>query len=121
MRFHILVSAAFAALVLAAAPAFAHAELEAAAPAADSRGATPFELRLDFSEGLELAFTKVTLTGADGAAIETGTPSLDPADATILIVPLPQPLAAGTVKVDWKAVAEDGHKSEGSYSFTVAP
>ena len=117
--------AAIAALAIAAAmtpaPVLAHADLQTATPLADSTGPSPTELRLDFSEGLELAFTKVTLAGPDGAVLETGPLALDPADATVLVVPLPAPLPAGSVKVDWKAVADDGHKSEGSYSFTVAP
>lgn len=124
MSFYKLAGAGFAALVIVAALpgiALAHAELENAVPAAGSSGPAPTELRLDFSEGLELAFTKVTLSGVDGALIATGTLALDPADATILVVPLSAPLPAGAVKVDWKAVADDGHKSEGSYSFTVAP
>jgi methionine-rich copper-binding protein CopC len=125
MKTNKLWGAAIVALALAApmlpTTAWAHAELEVAVPAADSSGPAPTELRLDFSEGLELAFTKVTLTGPDGSVISTGALALDPADATILVVPLPAPLPAGAVKVDWKAVADDGHKSEGSYSFTVAP
>ena len=123
MRLYPLAGAALAALLIAAAvaPAFAHAELETAVPGVDSTTAAPTELRLDFSEELELAFTTVVLIGADGAVIESGVPALDPADSTILVVPLSSPLVAGAVHVDWKAVAADGHKSEGSYSFTVTP
>jgi methionine-rich copper-binding protein CopC len=115
----------FAALALVALPnvAFAHAHLESALPAADStvHAPLPDELRLDFTEAPELAFTKVTLAGPDGSAVETGPLSADPADATMLIVPLTGELPNGAVTVTWKAVAGDGHKSEGSYTFTVAP
>ncbi|MEQ1770011.1 MAG: copper homeostasis periplasmic binding protein CopC [Devosia sp.] len=121
MTFSRIGSAALVALLMAAGPALAHAELETAMPAPGTSGTSPAELRLDFSEGLALAFTSVTLTGADGVIIETGALALDPADATILVVPLPVPLPAGAVSVDWKAVADDGHKSQGSYSFTIAP
>jgi methionine-rich copper-binding protein CopC len=125
MTINKLTAAALAALALALpllpAPAWAHAHLQTANPAVYTNGVSPAELRLDFSEGLELAFTTVTLTGPDGAVVATGAPALDPADATVLVVPLTGDLPAGLVKVDWKAVAEDGHKSEGSYSFTVAP
>jgi copper resistance protein C len=102
-------------------PAWAHAALQTANPAVYTNGVSPAELRLDFSEALELAFSSVTLTGEDGTVIETGAPALDPADATVLIVPLTTALPAGAVKVEWKAAAADGHKSEGSYNFTVAP
>jgi copper resistance protein C len=121
MYFYKLAGAALAALLLLGAPAFAHAELKTAIPAVDSTVAAPAELRLGFSEDLELAFTKVKLTGADGTPITTGKLALDPADAKLLVIPLTIPLAAGTVHVEWKAVAGDGHKIEGSYSFTVAP
>ena len=109
------------ALALLPTPGWAHAELQTAGPAVYTNGVSPAELRLDFSEAVELAFSSVTLTGDGGAAIETGAPALDPADASLLIVPLTTALPAGVVKVEWKAAAADGHKSEGSYSFTVAP
>lgn len=124
MSFYKQVRAGFAALVIGTAftgTVLAHAELETANPAVYTNGVSPAELRLDFSEGLELAFTTVTLTGVDGAVIATGAPALDPADPTLLLLPLTGKLPVGAVKVAWKAVAEDGHKSEGSYSFTVAP
>ena len=123
MKPKLLRKAAIAVLALAApmlaVPAWAHVELETAGPAVYTNGVSPAELRLDFSEGLELAFTTVTLSGPDGATVATGTLALDPADATILVVPLTE-LPVGAVKVEWKAVAGDSHKSEGSYSFTVA-
>lgn len=112
------------ALILGAAalasPALAHAELVNSSPAADAAVPAPSELRLDFSEALELAFTTVTITGPDGVAVETGPLALDPADPSMLIVPLPA-AAAGVVDVVWKAVAADGHKLEGGYSFTIVP
>ena len=53
-----LVFAAIAALV--ATPAFAHAHLLKATPAADATvAAAPSALVLDFSEGVQLAFTGV--------------------------------------------------------------
>lgn len=117
----LLVAALFAGLPLATSPALAHAELAMAVPAAEATVAPPLptELRLSFTEELELAFTKVTVTGADGAAVAVGPLALDPADARLLIVPLAAPLPAGTVTVEWTAVAADGHKSKGSYTLTV--
>jgi methionine-rich copper-binding protein CopC len=104
-----------------ATPAWAHAALVQAVPAV---GATigppaPAELRLSFSEPLELAFTKVTVIGGDGQPAQTGPLALDPADAKILVVPLTGALAAGVVTVNWTAVADDGHKSNGTYSLTI--
>ncbi len=116
MTLYKLLGAAFAALLLLAVPAgpaFAHAELQTAE--------VTTQLRLAFSEAIELAFTTVEVTGADGVAIPIGALAVDSADGKVLIVPLTTPPAAGNVKVDWKAVAADGHKSEGSYTLTVTP
>jgi copper resistance protein C len=40
---------------------------------------------------------------------------------TTLVVPVTATLAAGTYTVDWHALATDGHKTNGSYTFTVKP
>ncbi len=101
--------------------ALAHAHLQAETPAANSKGASPQQLRLKFSEALELKFTTVKVTGPDGKAAATGSPTLDPADDTSLIVPVTVMLPAGKYKVDWHATATDTHKTQGVYTFTVIP
>jgi methionine-rich copper-binding protein CopC len=112
-----LAFAAIAALV--ATPAFAHAHLLKATPAAGSTVTTaPSALVLDFSEGVQLAFTGVAVTGPDKAAVTTGAATVD-SDAKALTVPLTAPLAAGTYTVAWHALAADGHKSTGTFEFTV--
>jgi methionine-rich copper-binding protein CopC len=35
------------------------------------------------------------------------------------VVPLEQALKAGTYQVDWHVVSVDGHKTKGSYHFSV--
>jgi methionine-rich copper-binding protein CopC len=40
-------------------------------------------------------------------------------DGKELTVPLTAPLTAGTYAVAWHALAADGHKSTGTYDFTV--
>lgn len=116
-----IASLAAAALIGLSTPAFAHAHLKAATPAAGSSiAATPQELDLDFSEDLNLKFSGVSVTGPNGAAVETGDAILA-RENTRLVVPLPKPLSAGTYNVDWHALSADGHKTKGSYSFTVNP
>jgi methionine-rich copper-binding protein CopC len=100
---------------------FAHANLKVETPAANSTVAPPEKLILKFSEGLEMKFTAVKITGPDGKVVTTGPLSLDPNDQTSLIVPITGSLTAGKYKVDWHAVAKDTHKTQGSYSFTVKP
>jgi methionine-rich copper-binding protein CopC len=105
-------------LLLGVAPAFAHAHLVSETPAQNGAAAAPTELSLKFSEGVVLKFTGVTLTGPAGA-VTLGAASLDPKDNTVLLVPVPTALPAGSYTVAWHALSSDGHKTTGSYSFTV--
>jgi methionine-rich copper-binding protein CopC len=77
----------------------------------------PTELRLKFSEGIEIKFSKVKVTGAVKRAVETGAVKLDPADNTVVVVPLTAALSDGKYTVDWQTVSVDGHRTKGSYSF----
>ena len=102
--------------------ALAHAHLTSATPAENGTvSAAPAELDLKFSEGLNLKFTGVKLTGPDKKAVATGTASLGAGDDTTLVVPVPAALAAGIYTVDWHALSADGHKTHGTYTFTVKP
>ncbi len=109
-------------LCLLAGPAFAHAHLKAAVPAVDGTVNTaPAAVDLTFTEGVNPKFSSVTVTGPDGTKVKAGTPELAAGGDTTLHVPLPAGLAAGAYKVEWHALAVDGHKSSGSYGFTIAP
>jgi copper resistance protein C len=104
-----------------ASQAAAHAHLKAETPAANSTVSSPQQLILKFSEGLEIKFTAIKVTGPDAKPAATGAPSLDPNDNTSLIVPITGGLTSGKYRVDWHAVSTDSHKTQGSYSFTVKP
>lgn len=100
--------------------ALAHAHLKQQSPAAGSQVAVaPQALTLQFSEGIEPAFSGVTVTGEDKHTIKTGAIALDDKDKTQLTVPLDQALSAGTYRVEWHVVSVDGHKTKGSYRFSV--
>ena len=102
--------------------AFAHAHLKTEVPAHDTVVASaPSALRLEFSEALELAFSGVALSDASGNSIATGAAALAPDSNMVLLVPLSGRLAAGVYTVAWHALSRDGHKTKGSYSFTVRP
>ncbi|MCW2102314.1 MULTISPECIES: copper homeostasis periplasmic binding protein CopC [Pseudomonas] len=115
----ILNASALVALMAGASTAFAHAHLEQATPAADSSASDVKVLRLQFSEGVEQAFTKVAVSH-DGAPVALSSVKTEPADKKVLIVMPEQPLAAGQYEVKWNAVSVDTHKSNGEYSFTVS-
>ena len=109
-------------LFAASAPAFAHAHLKSAMPAVGGTVATPpTELDLTFSEGLNLKFTGVKVSGPDKAAVTTGDATLGSGGDTTLVVPVTGTLAAGTYSVAWHALSTDGHKTTGTYKFTVKP
>ena len=98
------------------ATALAHAKLVSVTPNGMAMP-PPTELRLNFSEGIEIKFTKVKVTGPDKKAVETGPAKLDPSDNTVVIVPLATMLPDGKYTVDWQAGSADGHKTKGTYGF----
>jgi copper resistance protein C len=122
---HTILKGAFCAALLAlvlSGQAMAHAHLTVATPPISGTvTATPTELDLKFSEAIDLKFSGVKIAGPDNAAIATGIASLAKDDESTLIVPVSAPLAAGTYTVDWHVLSRDGHKTHGSYRFTVKP
>jgi methionine-rich copper-binding protein CopC len=114
-----LLSLLFAALASAAS---AHASLQKATPAAGATvAASPTEIRLKFSEGVEPRFSTITLASEAGASQPLGKPTVDPADNSTLIAAVSQALKPGIYKVTWRAVSVDTHKTQGGFTFTVAP
>lgn len=101
--------------------AFAHTGLRSATPAAgDHLSAAPGELRLTFTEPVELAFARLAVTGPAGA-VELASLTLHPDSATVLIGAIRGPLLAGSYTVNWQVAGADGHPVRGQYSFAVAP
>jgi methionine-rich copper-binding protein CopC len=120
-RHFVALSLSFAALV-AATPALAHAQLQQAVPAVGGTvSASPQDLRLHFSEGVEPRFSTVALASAAGGAIPLGRPAVDPADPATLVVKVGKTLQPGTYAVTWHVVSVDTHKTQGSFDFTVSP
>ncbi|MBV6822829.1 copper homeostasis periplasmic binding protein CopC [Pseudomonas sp. PD9R] len=113
-----LTAAALLGSLLAASSVFAHAHLQSQTPAADSTVTAPTELRLVFSEGVEAAFTQVTIS-KEGEKIPLKSLATDGSDKKTLVVTPAAPLTAGAYKVEWHAVSVDTHKSEGAYAFKV--
>jgi methionine-rich copper-binding protein CopC len=102
--------------------ALAHAELKSATPPVNgTMTASPSELDLQFSEGVNLAFTGVEVKSPGRKAVATGKAALRAGDDTTLVIPLSGTLAPGTYTVAWHALSVDGHKTHGTYSFTVKP
>ena len=115
-------SMALLALFAATMPATAvdaHPALKTANPAAESTAAAPTEIRLTFSEGVIVTFSRVELNDQAGNKIAAGQLASDPKDQKQLILPLQTPLTAGTYTVKWNVVSVDTHRVNGTYSFKV--
>jgi methionine-rich copper-binding protein CopC len=105
-----------AALLLAAAPAFAHARLESSMPAKGASVKSPKTITLKFVEALEPAFSGAELTDATGKTVQV--PSAVSGSSITL---LPFSLRPGAYTVAWHSVGHDTHRVTGSFSFTVIP
>jgi methionine-rich copper-binding protein CopC len=103
-------------------PAFAHADLQSAEPAAGSTATTsPTQIRITFSVAVIAKFSGVELKDQAGRRIAIGKAAVDPANKSILVVPISEQLPAGNYKIEWHAVSEDSHRVKGAYSFSVRP
>lgn len=116
-----------AALILAAAGAAgaatsaaqAHAKIESSQPKADSvLQAAPKEIRLQFNEPLEAAFSKVQLVDAKEVDIALPKITLDKGNPKVMFTPVPV-LQPGQYRVRWTAMTHDGHKVKGQFAFQV--
>ena len=101
--------------LLFAAQASAHAHLVKSDPAAKAAIAAPKTLHLQFSEKLEPKFSAADLMTAAGAPVAV---SAKVTGDTIEATPKAA-LKPGGYMVMWHVLSTDGHKSEGSYNFTV--
>jgi copper resistance protein C len=103
-------------LILSAPVAHAHASLSHASPSAGAAlNAAPQEVMLTFTDTLEAAFSKLTVTEASGTEVSQGKGQVN---GNVMRVDL-KPLSAGIYKVSWRAVSTDTHKTEGNFTFSV--
>lgn len=108
----------FAALLAGAPLAFAHSKPTEMSPAANSVVSAPNSIVVHFSEELEPKFSMMTLADTAGKTVSKQ-PSVVGKDAKTMTLPLPA-LASGIYTVKWVTVAaDDGHRLEGNYKFTV--
>ncbi|WP_442797968.1 copper homeostasis periplasmic binding protein CopC [Pantoea vagans] len=115
-----VIALAAAGLMAFSSLAAAHAHLQSSAPAAKAQVTTsPDALTLNFSEDIEAAFSGVTLLDSAQKPVETAKARVEADQKKRLIVGLSQPLKAGSYQVNWHVLSVDGHKTAGSYRFSV--
>ena len=113
-----LIIALTATLALTA-PASAHAFLDhAEPPVGSSMQKAPRQLLLWFTEDLEPAFSGVTVTDAQGHAVNDGKAQVDPHNRKLMHVPL-KTIGPGSYRVNWHVLSIDTHRTQGNYSLTV--
>jgi copper resistance protein C len=120
MKLHTAARAAVAALFVAACQlAHAHAYPTHQAPSAGATVATSQkDVAIDFDDALEPAFSSITVTDAQGNAVTSGKAVVDESNKKHMSVGL-NALTPGVYTVAWVAVAADGHRTQGHYTFTA--
>ena len=105
-------------LLLAAGEASAHATLDRAEPRVGNKVASPpREVTLWFTQKLEPAFSRMTVTNAAGERVDTGKTRVSGSQMSIPI----RPGGSGTYRVNWHVLSVDAHTTEGNFSFQVGP
>lgn len=122
MRIRICARAALLVILIACVPAgdaLAHVFPSSERPAAGSTlRQCPAEVSIGFDAPVESLFAKIQVVNEAGQVQTGGEPRVS-ADRKSLSIPLKH-LPPGDYTVKWSVVAQDGHRSEGSFSFTIA-
>jgi methionine-rich copper-binding protein CopC len=100
-------------------PAFAHSFPERETPAAgQTLTAPPSEVTIKYDAPIEKVFAKLDVLDSSGKNQAVGQPIYGP-DGDTLSTKV-APLKPGTYTVKWAIVSVDTHRTQGSYTFTVA-
>ena len=98
---------------------FAHAHLERSIPDRDSvLSLAPETVQLWFSEDVQGEWSKIEVTDENGNRVDKDFISGNDEDHTLLQIDLFD-LESGTYNVNWSTLSHDGHRSKGTFSFTV--
>jgi methionine-rich copper-binding protein CopC len=120
MKRALLILLPFAALGIAS-WAGAHGNMVRAIPAPGSAvHGSPKEVTLSFSQTLEREFSTARVLDANGNTVAVTEKQYATRDGRLLRVLLP-PLAPGSYRVVWRALSEDGHITNGDFTFNVEP
>lgn len=111
-----------AAICCVSTAAFAHARLTGSEPRDGATlASSPATITLHFSEGLEASFSHVELLSQTGELVVTTGETIGGSEDRDLSAAPAQPLQPGQYTVKWDVLSKDGHKTSGTWSFTVTP
>ena len=106
------------ALACVAVPANAHAFLDHASPGAGATlHAAPKTLMLVFSDNVDADSSGVVVVDASGHSVAAGHTMVG---GNCIMTPL-RPLAPGKYRVEWHAMSDDDHRTQGAYMFVIKP
>lgn len=106
-------------VLLSATVLLAHATLVASHPAKGARlAAPPQSIRLEFSETVRPATSRVELVAPDSQRLALPLRQ-DPSADRVLLADVPRLPSAGRYQVAWRLVGPDGHAVTGEFDFTV--
>jgi methionine-rich copper-binding protein CopC len=101
--------------------ACAHAFLSHAIPLVGSTvPSAPPVLTLDYTEGVETAFSTVVVKNAAGVRVDNNDLHNAPGNQKRILLGL-QSLKPGAYTVEWHVTSVDTHKTEGTFTFSVGP
>lgn len=107
-------------LVITAAPASAHAQLESTQPPPSSvLLVPPTQVVLHFGEPVEIDFGSLRVLGPDGQRIDSGGAHHPAGDSHAVAISLPAHLPRGTYVVAWRVISADSHPVHGAFVFSV--
>lgn len=113
-------AAAALAPLVAVGTLWAHTALLRSEPAKDDRLAAPPRLvRLEFSEAVDPATSRIALVAPDESRLDLAPRRAAGGDARHLDADVPPLEVAGRYRLEWRLIGPDGHPVSGTYSFTV--
>jgi methionine-rich copper-binding protein CopC len=118
-RLSLLTGLILGSLVGAASTAWAHSFPQQESPAAgQTLSSPPSEVTIRYDAKIEKLFAKLEVLDADGKNQAVGKPFYGSDGATLSIKLAP--LKPGDYTVKWAVVGADTHRTQGSYTFTIA-
>jgi copper transport protein len=113
----LLAFGALSALLLPAAPAQAHAVLEASNPVADSLVPNaPTEVVLTFSESVRQVPDRIRVIAPDGTRVDQGEATFA---GTVVTIPVDPAGPQGTYLVSYRVISADSHPVAGGFTYSV--
>ncbi len=119
-RWLLAVVAAGIVVLLGAAPAGAHADLESTSPSGGGQVASePDSVVLTFSEAVSLPARAIIVLDARFNRVDTGDPTHPAGDAAAAAVGLRRGLPDASYLVVWHVISDDGHPVSGTFTFGI--